>query len=523
MNGRSWHTLQGCLARRVGSTFTAVIFTAFSGYSFAQEDISLYPILPHDCRHNSDYPAAALRDEASGITVALVTIDKWGNSKQIKILSPAGPTRSHKSLDISSKYSLENCRHKLDKPTQGDEYFIAIHAWQIDRGLNRHEEVDLNKWEYFGRNTLNEATKIQIPFTKKPESIQCGISIDWGDGTSSRLRVGERFELKPPFQLSHQYSREGFYNIRILGESLVRGLNSVSACSIDLQRKIYVFDQSKVDLLQSARKKQNDERETMLAAAREKAIEEERRKEEARPQEEAKRERESEERRLAGARSLVDAAAQRRKLIDEALQKGRQFAQSVQNRWIISQSTDLMLNREVTEARSSIQVGQARIDASLSCNTRSLNLKLVIFGGSFPVEISTATDRSFGSPTLVTTRKVRGRQRLNEEFSEIRWHGSNEFANVADIYFGDKSPDGYILYGPNKILYGGMFEIATNHGPAIIKLPLFDPKIQQFISRCPISSYERCVHEGLKAGEPFFSEKFRVMKEDELRRQCLGR
>jgi protein TonB len=61
---------------------------------------------------NEDYPAAALRAEATGMTVIRFTVGPDGKVESSQIVRSAGPSREHKMLDRVAQAKLSECTFK---------------------------------------------------------------------------------------------------------------------------------------------------------------------------------------------------------------------------------------------------------------------------------------------------------------------------------------------------------------------------------------------------------------------------
>lgn len=71
-----------------------------------------------------EYPAAALRAEATGTTGLMMRVNTKGDVSDAYVLRSAGPTREHKLLDAVTMSTLRTCR--FAPATEGGE---AIDAW----------------------------------------------------------------------------------------------------------------------------------------------------------------------------------------------------------------------------------------------------------------------------------------------------------------------------------------------------------------------------------------------------------
>lgn len=84
---------------------------------------------------NSDYPAAALRAEATGTTRIRFTVGPDGALAGSEVIRSAGPSREHKMLDRVAQTKLSGCRFvagtdETGKPAGGT--FEVEYVWKID-------------------------------------------------------------------------------------------------------------------------------------------------------------------------------------------------------------------------------------------------------------------------------------------------------------------------------------------------------------------------------------------------------
>jgi protein TonB len=84
---------------------------------------------------SEDYPAAALRAEATGITKIRFTIDGTGHLAKAEIVKSAGATREHRMLDRVAADMLSTCKFtpgidENGKPTGGT--FDVEYVWKIN-------------------------------------------------------------------------------------------------------------------------------------------------------------------------------------------------------------------------------------------------------------------------------------------------------------------------------------------------------------------------------------------------------
>ena len=61
-------------------------------------------------------------------------------------------------------------------------------------------------------------------------NVWCGLRIDFGNGESKNIRVGENGDQDLNFTYKYTYSNVGTYNASVVGEFMPRGLKSATAC-----------------------------------------------------------------------------------------------------------------------------------------------------------------------------------------------------------------------------------------------------------------------------------------------------
>jgi protein TonB len=89
------------------------------------------------CAPKSDeYPAAAVRAEATGTSKVRINIDAEGRLQSVDIVKSAGASREHKMLDrllassLGSRCKFEPARDEAGKPVAG--YVEAEYVWKLD-------------------------------------------------------------------------------------------------------------------------------------------------------------------------------------------------------------------------------------------------------------------------------------------------------------------------------------------------------------------------------------------------------
>lgn len=89
---------------------------------------------------------------------------------------------------------------------------------------------------------VNTPIEISLTFGVPPEQVNCGLAINWGDGEIQKLRIGTDQQIKPPFKIQHTYKAPGQYKPSISGETLIRGLRSVSGCEGQFAGTLNIVD-----------------------------------------------------------------------------------------------------------------------------------------------------------------------------------------------------------------------------------------------------------------------------------------
>jgi periplasmic protein TonB len=82
-----------------------------------------------------EYPAAALRADATGTTKISFTVDAEGKVSKADVINPAGASREHRLLDRTAVEALSKCRFKPGtdengKPTGGTT--VVDYVWKLD-------------------------------------------------------------------------------------------------------------------------------------------------------------------------------------------------------------------------------------------------------------------------------------------------------------------------------------------------------------------------------------------------------
>ncbi len=89
------------------------------------------------CVSNDDYPAAALRAEATGVSEIRLHVDAGGHVTKAEILTPSGSTREHRMLDkvAIEKLSAPSCSYIVASDDTGHKiasYVTVQVVWKTD-------------------------------------------------------------------------------------------------------------------------------------------------------------------------------------------------------------------------------------------------------------------------------------------------------------------------------------------------------------------------------------------------------
>jgi protein TonB len=82
-----------------------------------------------------EYPAAALRADATGTTKIRFTVDATGVVSKAEIERAAGPSREHRLLDRTAVEALSKCRFKPGTDEQGKPIggsTVVDYVWKTD-------------------------------------------------------------------------------------------------------------------------------------------------------------------------------------------------------------------------------------------------------------------------------------------------------------------------------------------------------------------------------------------------------
>ena len=84
---------------------------------------------------NDDYPAAALRAEATGTTQVRFTVGADGKLASVEVSRSAGPSREHKQLDRVAVQKLSGCAFKPGIDENGNAVggtFLVDYVWKLE-------------------------------------------------------------------------------------------------------------------------------------------------------------------------------------------------------------------------------------------------------------------------------------------------------------------------------------------------------------------------------------------------------
>ena len=84
-------------------------------------------------------------------------------------------------------------------------------------------------------------------------NVWCGLRIDFGNGESKNIRVGENGDQDLNFTYKYTYSNVGTYNASVVGEFMTRGLKSATACIGNKRIYKIVVDSKKPTIIPPAK------------------------------------------------------------------------------------------------------------------------------------------------------------------------------------------------------------------------------------------------------------------------------
>lgn len=79
-----------------------------------------------------------------------------------------------------------------------------------------------------GEASVGGVVEIAVEFSPRANVQECGINVDFGDGTADYMRVKGR---NPSGSIRHVFRQAGMAVIKVEGKTRFRGLNSVFACT----------------------------------------------------------------------------------------------------------------------------------------------------------------------------------------------------------------------------------------------------------------------------------------------------
>jgi protein TonB len=82
-----------------------------------------------------DYPSAALKAEATGITTIRFTIDATGKMVNAELVKSSGPSREHRLLDRTALSALSGCTFRPGRDSNGNPVgasFPVEYVWRLE-------------------------------------------------------------------------------------------------------------------------------------------------------------------------------------------------------------------------------------------------------------------------------------------------------------------------------------------------------------------------------------------------------
>ena len=78
--------------------------------------------------------------------------------------------------------------------------------------------------------TIEDEAVLWVLLDARGGSVWCGLRIDFGNGATRDLRVGQNGEADLRSRIAYRYPSPGLYSVTVSGQALARGLRSAGAC-----------------------------------------------------------------------------------------------------------------------------------------------------------------------------------------------------------------------------------------------------------------------------------------------------
>lgn len=101
----------------------------------APAPVAAQPAIGNVSACKPDYPAAALKAEATGVTTIRFTVDATGKLSNAEVVRPSGPSREHRLLDRTALTALSGCTFRAGRDVNGNPVgaaFTVEYAWKLE-------------------------------------------------------------------------------------------------------------------------------------------------------------------------------------------------------------------------------------------------------------------------------------------------------------------------------------------------------------------------------------------------------
>jgi len=340
----------------------------------------------------------------------------------------------------------------------------------------------------------------------------CGLLINWGDGSEDKIRVG--FDVEKKFTLRHDFKKAGNFVVQLKGKGIFRGLKSVTACKISNDRlAIQVSDPKEAEANNYAEQLRRLDERTFCLNEYQKVLpdhlkqvvdaESARRSldcavliADIRQQEERARqlrEKEKAEQAAKAAKAERDRVAAEKAKELAAKEKelagfrkaASDFAKKSKTDWSLTDEKDEMSGARKVYATAVHRAGLALVESKLSCDGKAVNAQFTVSIGSYPISYARNNNdlaALAGMGCIMRGKEywVNGRLKVNDNLKDHAFCVSQRYRNVVEILWagGDTLPK-----FENEI-WGAMIELPTSEGPVIFYLPSTDPALKEVYKAC---------------------------------------
>lgn len=101
----------------------------------APAPVAAQPAIASYATCKPEYPAAAIKAEATGTTAIRFTVDASGKLANAEVVRPSGPSREHRLLDRTAVSALSGCSFRAGRDANGNPVgaaFTIEYVWKLD-------------------------------------------------------------------------------------------------------------------------------------------------------------------------------------------------------------------------------------------------------------------------------------------------------------------------------------------------------------------------------------------------------